>query len=211
MIRIRSAEYDSRNHRPPLRETSRRTPSANQRRTRWGSAAPLRDFFHELIFFLALHTTRLFKPRRATQSRHSERERGGWTTDRSRAGRATCDQCSKTSLSLSLSHWLSLCMGIYDTAMSKPRNYDFSIMIIMNKYDSRLIYSLHRLLTWIRFLFSLCLLKFEGYQSFSSKWIKIYMRLFKKVCVTRCTFRDLRDWVNGRRIELICLSLGKTA
>lgn len=114
-------------------------------------------------------------------------------------------------LSLSLSHWLSLCMGIYDTAMSKPRNYDFSIMIIMNKYDSRLIYSLHRLLTWIRFLFSLCLLKFEGYQSFSSKWIKIYMRLFKKVCVTRCTFRDLRDWVNGRRIELICLSLGKTA
>jgi len=108
-IRIWSAENDSRNHRPPLREeTPGRTPAANQRRTWWGSAAPLRDFFPWIDFFLALHTTRLFKPRRATQSRHSERERGGWTTDRSRAGRATCDQCSKTSLSLSLSLTLSV-------------------------------------------------------------------------------------------------------
>lgn len=129
MIRIRSAEYDSRNHRPPLRETSRRTPSANQRRTRWGSAAPLRDFFHELIFFLALHTTRLFKPRRATQSRHSERERGGWTTDRSRAGRATCDQCSKTSLSLSLTD--SLCAWGYTTLQCLNREITILVLWLL--------------------------------------------------------------------------------
>lgn len=173
-------------------------------------------FFPWIDFFLALHTTRLFKPRRATQSRHSERERGGWTTDRSRAGRATCDQCSKTSLSLSLSvcHLLSLCAWGYTTLQCLNREITILLLwllwinVIRVEYIRCKCYHLNSFS--VRFMCA----EVWGIRKFLIEMdLNIPTCYYLRKLVSRGvpTFRDLRDWVNRRRVELIYLNLGKTA
>lgn len=93
-----------------------------------GLCCSFKRFFPWIDFFLALHTTRLFKPRRATQSRHSERERGAEPrTDLALGGRPATSAVRPLSLSLTD----SLCAWGYTTLQCLNREITILLLWLL--------------------------------------------------------------------------------